>query len=52
MPLGLVGEDAHCELQCDLPGIDPGSFDTNVEDRIPTIWPSDPRTARRMRRTG
>lgn len=37
MPLDLVREDDHWVLKCDLPGVDPGSIDINVEDRILTI---------------
>jgi HSP20 family protein len=37
MPLDLVREDDHWLLKCDLPGVDPGSIDISVEDRILTI---------------
>lgn len=37
VPLDLVREDDHWVLTCDLPGVDPGSIDISVEDRILTI---------------
>ncbi len=37
MPLDLVREDEPWVLKCDLPGVDPGSIDISVEDRILTI---------------
>jgi len=37
MPLDLVRDHDHWQLKCDLPGVDPGSIDISVEDRILTI---------------
>jgi HSP20 family protein len=37
MPLDLLKEDEHWVLRCDLPGVDPGSIDISVEDRVLTI---------------
>jgi HSP20 family protein len=37
MPLDLVRKDDHWELKCDLPGVDPGSIDISVEERVLTI---------------
>lgn len=37
VPMDLVREDDHWVLTCDLPGVDPGSIDISVEDRILTI---------------
>lgn len=37
LPVDLVREDGHWLLACDLPGVDPGSLDISVEDRILTI---------------
>lgn len=37
MPMDLYRADDHYVLHVDLPGVDPGSIDVNVEDRTLTI---------------
>ncbi len=37
MPLDLFRTDEHYVLAMDLPGVDPGSIDVSVEDRMLTI---------------
>lgn len=37
MPMDLFRTGDHYVIQCDLPGVDPGSVDVTVEDRMLTI---------------
>lgn len=37
MPIDLYRDDDHWVLHCDLPGIDPGSIDVDVDGRVMTI---------------
>lgn len=50
VPMDLVREDDHWVLTCDLPGVDPGSIDISVEDRILTIRAQ--RSAQTKKETG
>ncbi len=37
MPIDLFRDGDHWVLQCDLPGVDPGSIDLDVDGRVLTI---------------
>ncbi len=37
MPIDLYRDGEHWTLQCDLPGVDPGSIDVAVDERVMTI---------------
>ncbi|MEV4756110.1 Hsp20/alpha crystallin family protein [Micromonospora sp. NPDC049559] len=58
MPMDLYRSGDHYVLHCDLPGVDPGSVEINVEGSVLTITaersarPDDVRWLSRERRTG